>query len=782
MDPTCTRWAVALITLLIGPTSRLLPTALADQPAIATHDVDFEADVIPLLREYCFACHGPDEQTKGIGLHQYAAAQDLLDNRGVSEKVLQAIKFGRMPPAGEPRPTEPQRRMLSAWLESVLQAIDCSGPSDPGRVTIRRLNRNEYNNTIRDLVGIDIRPAEDFPSDDVGEGFDNIADVLSLSPLLLEKYMDAAERIAAQAIVVPHPDGGPRQRREHEALVVEGEHSRNLEGDFWMYTSGSVAAHFEFPRAGTYLLRAIAGAQQAGPDLARLEFRLDGTAQKTIDVDAVPDEPQAYDLQLQVEQGQRKFTAAFVNDYYQPDDPDPANRDRNMMVRALEVIGPMDQPDSLPESHRRLIQASPEHAAELAAVAGENLAPFLRRAYRRDVADTEVATYVRLVELAVEQGASFERGMQVALSAILVSPHFLFRIEQDPPPADPPDVRQLNDYELATRLSYFLWSSLPDDELFELARQGTLHEQGVLRDQVRRMLADDKSAALVENFAGQWLNLRNLDHMTPDPSQFADFDEALRRSMRRETQLLFETIMREDGSVLDFLDARYTFVDGRLAEHYGIPDVQGDEFRKITLDDDRRRGVLTHASVLMLTSNPTRTSPVKRGKWILENILGTPPPDPPPDVPELEQTQQVAPQLSLKEQLAQHRDNESCAVCHREMDAFGLALENLDAFGRWRSEDGARQIDPTGELPDGTTISGPVELVELLMARKPEFLRTLADRLLTYALGRGLEYYDLCALDRIDRELAANEYRFSVLVNEIVNSEPFRFRRGNGEK
>ena len=463
MDPTRTRWAAALITLLIGPTSRLVPTAFAGQPAIATRDVDYQAVVIPLLREYCFACRGPDEQTKGIGLHQYAEAQNLLDDRGVAEKVLRAVKFGRMPPEGEPRPTEPQRRMLSVWLETVLQAIDCSGPIDPGRVSIRRLNRHEYDNTIRDLVGVDMRPAEDFPSDDVGEGFDNIADVLSLSPLLLEKYMDAAERIAAQAIVVLHLDGGPRQRREREALVAEGGLSENIDGDFWMYSRGSVAAGFDFPRAGTYLLRAIAGAQQAGPELAQLEFSLDGRALKRMDVDAGPGEPQACELELEVDQGGHKFAAEFVNDYYMPDDPDPENRDRNVLVRALEVIGPVDQPPgSLPDSHRRLIQATPEDAADVAAAAGANLAPFLRRAYRRDVADAEVAAYVRLVELAVERGASFERGMQVALSAILVSPRFLFRIEQDPPPADPPVVRRLNDYELATRLSYFLWSSLTD--------------------------------------------------------------------------------------------------------------------------------------------------------------------------------------------------------------------------------------------------------------------------------------------------------------------------------
>jgi hypothetical protein len=345
----------------------------------------------------------------------------------------------------------------------VLQAIDCSGPIDPGRVSIRRLNRHEYDNTIRDLVGVDMRPAEDFPSDDVGKGFDNIADVLSLSPLLLEKYMDAAERIAAQAIVVPHLDGGPRQRREREALVAEGGLSENIDGDFWMYSRGSVAAGFDFPRAGTYLLRAIAGAQQAGPELAQLEFSLAGRALKRMDVDAGPGEPQACELELEVDQGGHKFAAEFVNDYYMPDDPDPENRARNVLVRALEVIGPVDQPPgSLPDSHRRLIQATPEDAADVAAAAGANLAPFLRRAYRRDVADAEVAAYVRLVELAVERGASFERGMQVALSAILVSPRFLFRIEQDPPPADPPVVRRLNDYELATRLSYFLWSSLTD--------------------------------------------------------------------------------------------------------------------------------------------------------------------------------------------------------------------------------------------------------------------------------------------------------------------------------
>jgi hypothetical protein len=592
-------------------------------------------------------------------------------------KVDEMVLFGGMPPEGEPQPDPQERRLLSQWIQSVF-AVDCSAPRDPGRVTIRRLNRAEYDNTIRDLVGLDLHLAKDFPSDDVGEGFDNIGDVLSLPPLLFEKYMDAAEQIARAAIVAQPPDA-KTQRRQRQELRGDGAARLDGYGVFGLSSAGTVS-------------------------------------------------------------------------------------------------------DDVPESHQRIMIASPGEGKSPRQAAREILEPFATRAFRRPVTSRELEPLVDLVDLAMQEGESFQGGIQVAVAAVLVSPHFLFRMEMDPDANDPPQIRTLNDYELATRLSYFLWSSLPDDELFALAAEGKLHQQDTLRQQVLRMLQDPKSEALVRNFGGQWLNLRNLAEIAPDPKQFPSFDDRLRQAMQRETELLFAAVMREDRSLLDFLSADFTFLNGPLAEHYGIPGVVGDEFRRIALGDGRRLGLLTQASILTLTSNPTRTSPVKRGKWIMENILGTPPPDPPPNVPMLEETQQAAPNATLREQLVLHRENPVCASCHLQMDALGFGFENFDAIGRWRDRDGENPIDAGGQLPSGEQFSGPQDLVRILAQRKREFSTALARKMLTYALGRGLQPYDDCAVRDIVQRLESNDYRFSALVLGIIASEPFRQRRGEGGK
>jgi PAS domain-containing protein len=384
----------------------------------------------------------------------------------------------------------------------------------------------------------------------------------------------------------------------------------------------------------------------------------------------------------------------------------------------------------------------------------------------------------------VKDGDSFEQAMQVALTAVLVSPQFLFRVEQDPPPAKngTPAIRELDEFELASRLSYFLWSSMPDDELFASAAAGKLRDEVHREQQIRRMLADPKSDALVQNFALQWLNLRMLDGVTPDPQKFPEFSPELKADMRRETELFVQAILREDRSLLDFLDGRFTFVNERLAKHYGLKDVRGDEFRRVDFSDNRRGGIVTQASVLTLTSNPARTSPVKRGKWILENLLGSPPPDPPPDVPELEATQKAKPGLSLRQQLEIHRTNAVCASCHKTMDQLGFGLENFDAIGRWRDKDGGKAIDSSGELPGGDKFAGPSELAGVLKARRDEFVRCLAERMLTFSLGRGLVSQDRCAIDTIVEGVEKGDYRFSALVVEIANSEPFRKRSGPAQK
>ena len=735
----------------------------------------FDNEVLPVLRDTCFDCHGPEEANEGIGLHKYPDVQSVKADRKVWERVLRALRFGKMPPQGAAPLTEEKRKLLVDWIRPVVTEIDCDLPRPLTPVTIRRLNRSEYDNTIRDLLGLNIHPARDFPSDDVGEGFDNIGDVLSLPPLLFEKYLDAAETIAAAAIVIVDPASVPLQRREKKQLKFDGATMLNNAGIYSMWSTARVEGTFKFQRAGEYGLRVMAGADQAGPEVAKLELALDGKPVKVVDVKASRRQPTLVELTATVEAGSHRFSARFVNDYYRPDDPDPKNRDRNVYVSRLEVAGPLDLADEdIPAVQKELLKAKPASVENAVILARESLQPLMRRAFRRSVTDDEVASLAGFVPLAMNRGESYERGLQVALSAMLVSPHFLFRVEPggsgDPQESQP----RLTTAQLACRLSYFLWSSMPDAKLFALADANKLNSPEELEQQVQRMLQDPKAQALVENFGGQWLNLRNLDEVAPDPQQFKSFSDELRADMKRETFAFFNAVMSEDRSLLDFLNADFSFVNERLARHYGIEGVTGDKFRRVSLEGANRAGILTQASILTLTSNPTRTSPVKRGKWIMENILGTPPPDPPADIPDLAVTQKVAPDLPLRKQLEIHRQDASCAVCHREMDTLGLGFENFDAIGRWRVNSGDQPIDPSGVLPDGAQFASPLELVAILRSRGNLFVRAIAEKMLIYALGRGLTFYDRCAIDKIVNNVVEQDYRFSVLVTEIVQSEPFR--------
>lgn len=610
--------------------------AAAPVPSVASEaqqidQATFTKDIQPLLAKYCTNCHGGERPRADLSLTKYKDADAVMRDRKVWEKVILHVRAREMPPENKPQPTPAEAQLLTLWIEAQLARVDCTKDRDPGRVTLRRLNRAEYNNTIRDLVGVDFQPAEDFPADDVGYGFDNIGDVLTLPPILLEKYLAAAEKIVEKV---------------------------------WA------------------------------------------------DADA---------------------------------------RRRLMIVRP-----PRDQDPT--DAGRKIL---------------EN---FASRAYRRPATEEEVTRLLRFVQLARKNGDRFDTGIQLAVQAVLVSPHFLFRIETDPRPGTGPAVRSLNDWELATRLSYFLWSSMPDDELFTHAKKGTLRKDGNLEAQVRRMLKSPKARALGENFAGQWLQLRNLKTLTPDPGTYPTFDEPLRNAMQKETELFFEAIVQEDRSVLDFLDADFSFLNERLAKHYGVAGVKGDQFRRVTLKDGPRGGVLTQASVLTLTSNPTRTSPVKRGKWILETILGTPPPPPPPEVPELDDQKELT--GSLRQRMEQHRQKPICASCHQRMDPLGFGFENFDGIGGWRTKDGKEAIDPSGVLPGGEKFSGPVELKAVLKAKKDEYTRCLSEKMLTYALGRGLEHYDRCAVDDVAAALKKDQYRFSSLVLAIVQSDPFQKRKG----
>lgn len=755
----------------------------ADGPT--ADDEGYRAEIVPLLKKYCLDCHGPKKQEAELGLHQFKDVALIKAGEKRWQSIIEMVRTGAMPPEDQPQLTEAERTLLISWIERTIFQFDCQLNSDPGRVTLRRLNRSEYNNTVRDLLGVDFKPAADFPSDDVGNGFDNIGDVLSLPPLLMEKYLNAAESIADQAIVPDVKAVVTTVRPAKDKHTKDGAVNRNDGNDIWSIVSkGTLTAEFEITKPGNYVIRTIAGASQAGPpkDLAQMEVKLDGRKVKTYSVSAPQNQHEAYEFTQRLPKGTHKVSAAFLNDFFDKNAPE-GKRDRNLFVTGFEIIGPQNETVSnLPKLHQQLIEFVPGEKLSVMDAARKNLKSLMRRAYRRQVSPTEVDRFASLVEKSVKAGDTFEQGMQVALTGVLVSPHFLFRVEKDPKPNDPATSHPISDYELASRMSYFLWSSMPDNELFAAATNGKLSEDAVLRSHVKRMLEDPRSAALVDNFAMQWLNLRLLDGVNPDTKTFKQFSPELKADMVEETKLFCRAIVQEDHSIVDFLDADFTFVNERLARHYGISGVFGEEFRKVQLRDGLRAGVITQGSILTLTSNPGRTSPVKRGKWIMENILGTPPPDPPPDVPNLDAAQKAAPNATLRQQLELHRANAVCASCHRTMDALGFGLENYNAVGQFRQRDDQHAIDATGTLPGGDSFNGAIELIGVLKKRKSEFTRCFTEKMLTYSLGRGLKIYDRCVVDEIVAKVEKDNYRFSTLVTEIVCSDAFRKRRGDGGK
>jgi len=743
-----------------------------------TGDAAFQTQVKPLLGKYCLGCHG--EKKKGdLDLRVYTDEASVLRDRKTFAKVIKNLQAHEMPPEKKTQPTPEERELIAAWIQSEIFKCDCDHP-DPGRVTIRRLNRAEYNNTIRDLVGVDFQPADDFPADDSGYGFDNIGDVLSLPPVLLEKYLAAARKILHQAIVTDLK-AKPLQHFDADALdgTAPGE---SLGGGIKrLGREGNIFVAVNFPHDGEYILRAKAYGEQAGPEPARMSFSLDDKELKRFDVKAEEPAPEIYETRLQVAAGAHKFAAAYLNNYRNPKDPDPKNRDRNLVIHYLDVEDTdPSHPVALPESHRRIFFRQPTPGTK-AEVARELIGRFATRAFRRPVTKEEVDRLMKLFALADTHGESFERSVKVALEAVLVSPYFLFRGELQPEPNNPSVVRPVDEFALASRLSYFLWSSLPDDELFALAERKALRKN--LEQQVKRMLKDPKVKAFVDNFAGQWLQIRNLKLAAPDKKLFPEFDDDLRAAMAKETEMFFTDIVRQDRSVLEFLDANFTFINERLARLYGIQGVRGDDFQRVSLKGTHRGGLLTQASILTVTSTPTRTSPVKRGKWVLENILGAPPPPPPPDVPELKDGKEAALTGTLRQRMEQHRQNPMCAACHARMDPLGFGLENFNGIGEWRQKEGDFSIDPAGKLVSGETFDGPDDLKTILMKRKrDDFVHCLTEKMFTYALGRGVEYYDKCAVDQITKRLAKGRYKFSTLISEIVKSTPFEMRRGEEER
>ena len=706
----------------------------------------YPEQIVPFVKKYCIDCHAGKDAEAELDLTKYKSVQDLAKDRRAWRLVSQKIRNHEMPPDDyDKRPADHELESISNWIDTTLKAAICRGTIDPGRVTIHRLNRAEYNNTIRDLVGVDFQPADDFPSDDVGYGFDNIGDVLALPPILLEKYLAAAEKIMDRALVVDDPAKTYTNRIDHKKLQPD-KVGPGADGESKLLVSdGEVYGEFNFPREGTYQIRVQAYGEQAGPDPARMTVLSDKDELKTFDVANDRFNMRTFTITKLFPAGNRKIAARFINDFYEPKEKDAKKGgDRNLGVGWIEVRGPLGVDESkLPESHKRIMIATPPAAwldenptrnkkpsffgkssedrkkAEAAAAgraeqrvvaAKKIIANFATRAFRRPVTDGELARLMKLWEATcVADAQPFERGIQVACSAVLISPHFLFRIELDPQPNDPNFVYKLNDHEVATRLSYFLWSTTPDEELSNLANAGELLKGDNLVKQVRRMMRDRHTQELVKNFGGQWLQTRRLEGLNFDKKVYRNFDEPLRSAMDQETSLFFATLLVEDRSILEFLDSDFTFLNERLARHYGIEGITGDYFRRVDLSGNiaavqRRGGLLGMAAILALNSNPARTSPVKRGKWIMDNLLGTPPPPAPPMVPELEDDKADKGELSgtLKQRLQKHRSNAVCASCHKVMDNLGFGLENFDALGGWREKDGKEAVDPTGVLPNGS--------------------------------------------------------------------------------
>jgi hypothetical protein len=766
----------------------VLGWAACPAPAPA-HSADF-APCAAFLGRHCLHCHAGKARKAGLDLGAYHDEASVLRDRKVWESVLDRVRAGEMPPPKRPRPTPDEVRAFVGSVEALFARADRTARPDPGRVTARRLNRVEYNNTIRDLVGVDFQPAEDFPADEVGHGFDNVGDVLSVSPLHLERYLAAAESIVARAVVVGPPP--PPARRPVEAqFLLPPQKGGFREAPFrTLETGDELFTTYRLRVEGDYRLRVRAWGRPAGDEPVRLALRLDGREVCRADVRAVQSKPGDYESPtLHLAAGPHRAAVVLLNPLPSGGDEGKGAR-RALVVKRLELEGPKD---TYPESHRRIMACTPGRPPR--EQAREILTRLASRAYRRPATAGEVERLLGLVDEAQRRGQKWEAGVALALQAVLVSPKFLFRLEPDDRPGEP-GPRPLDDYALASRLSYFLWSSIPDDELFALAGKGILAND--LDAQVRRMLADPRADALADNFAMQWLQLGRLRMASPDPRLFPGFNEKLRDAMARETRLFVGAVFREDRSLLELIDADFTFLNGPLARHYGIADthgnrvgqkptrpagepIRGERFVCVSLGDSGRGGLLTQASVLTATSNPTRTSPVKRGRWVLEQLLGTPPPEPPPGVPPLAEDSHAVLSASLRQRMEQHRANPSCAVCHARMDPLGFAFENFDATGAFRTQDAGFPIDPSGTLPDGRTFRGPDELKKILLEKKDRFARCLAEKMLTYALGRGLTASDRPAIDRIAASMAKDGYRFSALVRAVVHSNPFRLRRGKEE-
>jgi hypothetical protein len=750
------------------------------------------------LNKYCVTCHNDKARTGGLSLQSVDLAAPE-HNAETWEKVIRKLRTGAMPPLGLPRPDQAAAEGLAVFLETSLDRAAAAKPN-PGHATVHRLNRTEYANAIRDLLALDVDSAALLPPDDESSGFDNIADVLRMSPSLMERYLSASWNISREAVGDMNIASATTTYRVRPDLSQD----QHIEG-LPLGTRGGILVKHYFPLDAEYIIkvrlwRNTFDLMRGMEDPHQIEISIDGrrtalvTAGGKDEFVRMAQNPGEYGAELDrkltvripVKAGPHSVAAAVIlrshaekDDLIKPflrttvdglDITGDPSVDRLSVEGPFAAAGPGDTP-----SREKVFVCRPGTGQDELPCARKIISALLRRAYRRPIEDRDLETPLGFYQRQRNAKGKFDAGIEGALQFILASPEFLFRFEADPSEPAPGSVYRLSDVALASRLSFFLWSSPPDEELLTLASQGKLRDPVLLDKQVKRMLTDPRAAALVDNFAAQWLFLRNLKNFAPDLENFPDFDDNLRQSMEQETRLFFQSVIREDRSAVDLLTADYTFINERLARHYGIPNVYGNQFRRVTLDSPERRGLLGQASILAVTSYPNRTSPVQRGKWVLTNLLGIPPTPPPPNVPPLKENADNAPK-SLRERMEQHRADPVCAGCHKVMDPIGFALENFDAVGRWRDNDDGSPIDPSGTLYNSAHVDGPAGLRSMLSNHPDVFTGVLTEKLLTYALGRGTQYFDMPAVRGIVREARDRDYRFSAIVLGIVQSTPFQMR------
>jgi hypothetical protein len=760
------------------------------------------------LQQYCSRCHNDERMTADLTLSSLSTA-DPSAGRHLAEweKILRMAAQGEMPPRNRPQPTPQERLAFTSWLESTLDDRAAAHP-DPGRATLRRLNRSEYANAVRDLLALDVDVTEDLPADDTGYGFDNIADVLSVSPTLVDRYLSVAGRISRLAVGLAPRDPSVTTYAVPKAGSIMNQgipaYDERASDALPLASRGGGAFHFHAPYDATYEIGGYLNANTnnevdrlpearvshrvklaAGSHIIGITFRrqlaLDESVQtlrNTTDVVVLPTKPPE-ELPLEFIVDGARVAETTVPSYHMSPRFSQANFPRDVLQ--IDVAGPFDITGvGDTPSRRKIFTCQPARASAEEACARRIVTALARQAYRRPVGTADIDPLMKVYGAARSE-ATFEQGIESAIQAVLVSPSFLFVHEKDPPGSAPGSIHPLGDLELASRLALFLWSSLPDEELLSAATSGKLRKPGVLERQIDRMLADPRAEALTRNFAGQWLYLRNLEHQRPDVFLFPKFDTRLRQAMKRETELFFASIVKENRSVLDFISADYSFLNERLAEHYGIEGVKGPMMRRVSLNPESRRGgLLGHGSILTVTSYGNHTSVVKRGKWILDNLLSAPPPPPPPDVPALKATAPDGRKLSSREQLELHRTDPACASCHVKMDPLGYALESYDAVGAFRMEEDGRPLDVSATLPDGTPFEGLPGLQQVLLSRKDQFTRAFTERLMAYALARGVEAHDQPAIRAIARAAANDGYRIRTIIVGIVRSDPFNLRKAPG--